>query len=588
MQLTSVIPAALLAHLWQSTLFALLAGAAVYLLKSNQAEARYRLWLIASLKFLVPFSFLTAIGSHVHFHSAAHVALSPGTFDKARQAAQVLLLTDGTATPSSPAPSPDAVPFVQITLLLVWISGAVMLLASWLQNWLRIRRSLRNSKLLPVAAPIPVLATSSSLEPGVFGVFRPVLLLPEGIAQHLTPQHLETLLAHELCHMRRRDNLTASLHMLVEAVFWFHPLTWYIGARLIEERERACDEAVTQAGKSRRIYAESILKTCQYYLESPVRCVAGVTGSDLKKRVTQIMTARAALPISRYKKLLLAGAALVAIACPMIVGGVTGGQAPAQQFQFEVASIKPSKPDGGKPVFFIRLNAGGRFNATGMTLKSMIEFAYDIKDAQLTGLPPWADSERFDIDAKPDESAAATFDKLPPDERRVAMSQMVQGLLADRFKFSFTKEQRDLPVYALVVAKNGPKLHESTTPLPQKLEPGAAGAPRVMMNGRGELTVVNSPLSPFLNILSRTVGRPIIDKTGLSGRYEFTLKWTPDPNQAPMMGAPRPAGEEAPPPDTSGPSLFTAIQEQLGLKLEPQKAPLDVFVVQHVERPSEN
>jgi uncharacterized protein (TIGR03435 family) len=529
-----------------------------------------------------------SVGSLLH-RTAPAMVMPEKTAVAAHQIAQVFLLQDASAgMPAAQAFAP--LPLIRAGLISIWVCGFVAVLWCWLRQWLQTRALVRNATTLAMDAPVPVLCTPSAMEPGIFGVFRPVLLLPEGIARHLTPSHLDAILAHELSHVRRRDNLSAALHMLVQAVFWFHPLVWYIGNRLMEERERACDEAVLRAGKSPRLYAESILRTCQYYLESPAACVAGVTGADLKARIANIMGARLAAPLTLRKRVILAGAAGLAVIAPILAGNIAvaepRGQTRAERFQFEVASIKPAK--GGPNGFFIRMNPGAHFNASGITVKSLIEIAYDIKDAQLTGLPSWTDSERFEIDAKPDEATSAVFDKLPPDQRGTAMSQMLRTLLEDRFKFSFSREQRELPVYALVVAKSGPKLHQSTVPVPQNGPPGGPGAPRVMMNGRGELTATNATMEPVLNLISRTAGRPVIDKTGLTGRYDFTLKWTPDQSQGMMPGGPRPPGEEAPPQDSSGPSLFTALQEQLGLKLEPQKAPLDVLVVQHVERPTEN
>jgi bla regulator protein blaR1 len=156
------------------------------------------------------------------------------------------------------------------------------------------RRRARSGSPLDLNANVPVLSSPAMLEPGVFGIFRPVLLLPEGITDRLAPAHLDAILAHELCHVRRRDNLAAALHMAVEAIFWFHPLVWWVGARLVEERERACDEEVLRLGSQPEVYAESILKTCQFYLESPLVCMSGIAGSDLKKRITRIMTGRGA------------------------------------------------------------------------------------------------------------------------------------------------------------------------------------------------------------------------------------------------------------------------------------------------------
>jgi bla regulator protein blaR1 len=123
-----------------------------------------------------------------------------------------------------------------------------------------------------------VMSSSTKLEPGVFGIRKPVLLLPEGIAECLTPEQLEAVLAHELCHFRRRDNLTGAIHMVVETIFWFHPLVWWIRARPVEERERACDDDVLNMVSDARVYAEGILNVCKFYLESPLVCIAGVPG----------------------------------------------------------------------------------------------------------------------------------------------------------------------------------------------------------------------------------------------------------------------------------------------------------------------
>src|SRR5207302_233216 len=120
------------------------------------------------------------------------------------------------------------------------------------------------------------------------------LVVPEGIMEHLTPMQWQMILAHELCHARRRDNLTAAIHMAVEAIFRFHPLVWWIGLLLVDERERACDEEVLLAATDPHVYAEGILNICKIYLESPLVCVSGVSGSNLKKRIRGIMTRRAA------------------------------------------------------------------------------------------------------------------------------------------------------------------------------------------------------------------------------------------------------------------------------------------------------
>lgn len=267
---------------------------------------------------------------------------------------------------------------------------------------------------------------------------------------------------------------------------------------------------------------------------------------------------------------------------------------PPKSPEFEVASIKPMKsiPQG---VFF-GIKPGGHFNANGVAVKFLIEDAYGVKDSQLSGLPPWAEKDRYDIDAKCDEATAAWFDKLKPDDRAAQLRVMLQNLLRDRFNLSLTRDTKDLPVYALVVAKNGPKLKTSTFTPPENSPdmpraPGVGGGPQmgIRMNGRGQLTETYGDMNMLADVLSRFCGRPVINKTALTGRYDFDLKWTPDEEQGgPMSPGARPGGDDAPPPDSTGTSLFTAIQEQLGLKLEPQKAPMDVLVIQHIDHPTEN
>ena len=576
-------------HLWQSTLFAFGAAVLALVLRRNRAQIRYVLWMTASLKFFVPFSLLIAVGSHLKWPAAA-VSVHPAVSSAIRQLGQPLTVPDlFTSVSETPAPT-HTLPAI---LLVIWLCGFLVVLVNWLRHWMHIRAALRSAVPLSFAAPIKILSSPSLLEPGVFGVFRPILVFPEGIAAHLTAEHLDAILAHELCHVRRRDNLAAALHMLVEALFWFHPLVWWIGGRLVEERERACDEEVLRLGNRPNVYAESILKTCQFYLESPLACVSGITGSDLKKRIVRIMSEAITARLSFRKKLLLAVAGLAALVMPLAVGLTNAPQTGNALPSFEAASIKPAQT--GTPGFFrISLEPGGRFVANGVNLSTLIQIAYNVKENQISGAPSWFNSDRFDIQAKPDDAAAAEMQKLPPEQRSERSRQMLQSLLADRFKLKLGHETKELSVYFLSVAKNGPKFHESAVPNQQ----GPAGSPPrrgIMMNGRGQLTMSDAKLDMFANVLSHQLGRIVLDKTGLTGKYDFTLHWTPGPNEGSMMPGPGPGpgregpgGAPPPPPEESGPSLFTALQEQLGLKLESQKAPVEILVIEHVEKPSEN
>ena len=157
------------------------------------------------------------------------------------------------------AATPPATNPLAPVLSCIWACGFIGITGSWWIRWRRIRAAVGEASPVQIAAPIPARSSPAPLEPGVFGVFRPVLLLPEGIFDRLTPAQLRAVIAHELCHVRHRDNLMAAIHMFVETAFWFHPLVWWIGKRMVEEREHACDEEALRLGSEPRAYAEGIL-----------------------------------------------------------------------------------------------------------------------------------------------------------------------------------------------------------------------------------------------------------------------------------------------------------------------------------------
>jgi len=324
-------------HLWQSTGFAAVAVLLALALRANHARARYWLWLAASVKFLVPFSVLAAIGAGLRplFIPATPVSRFPFVFEEVVQ--PFAPIPDMGLAAVRSAPGPVTVAALPVLLLALWLCGFIaVLLYGWVR-WCRVAAAVRSSTPLTEgreleawrstqrrgemeSCPTGIVSSSANLGPGVFGIFRPVLWLPAGIGDRLEDAELEAILAHELCHIRRRDNLFASTHMLVEAIFWFHPLVWWLGARLEEERERACDEEVVRMGGEPQVYAESILKVCEFYQASPAACAAGVTGGELKKRIEGIMTNRFARKLGYGKKLLLAVAALIAVAGPVAIG----------------------------------------------------------------------------------------------------------------------------------------------------------------------------------------------------------------------------------------------------------------------------
>ena len=229
---------------------------------------------------------------------------------------------------------------------------------------------------------------------------------------------------------------------------------------------------------------------------------------------------------------------------------------------------------------------------TSSTLKRLIAFAYNTNDFQISGGPGWINSETYEVDGKVPDSLVEELQKLPFDLRREKMNSMIQSLLAERCKLKVSHKTKELPVYALLVARNGSKLQEAkpgeTYPNGGHPHSGTDDAGRI----EGRAIPISAPRGMSLAwLLTSELGRTVLDQTGLKGKYDFTLQWTPDQIPAAMGIGPeggKPANENPPTPDSSGPSLFAAIQEQLGLKLESTKGPVEILVIDHIERPSEN
>jgi len=281
---------------------------------------------------------------------------------------------------------------------------------------------------------------------------------------------------------------------------------------------------------------------------------------------------------------------------------------------FEVASVKASNiPMDKMRMTIARQNDPGRIHYTLMTLRDLIRMAYDVKDYQISG-PEWLNSERFDV--------TATF---PADTPKDQVPLMMQNLLAERFQMAVHREKRELPAYAMVVAKNGPKFKESAEAPEDKATGPDAGGGRgggmvtfsvagagsmdkvvseasKMMGGRGGminlpggLVAKKTTMTALADMLSRRMDRPVLDETGLTAKYDFNLQYTPEPGERPMMfGGPAAAAlsggsSDVHMPDPSGPPLPVALQQQLGLKLEPKKLPLDMVIVDKAEKiPTEN
>jgi len=621
------------AHLWQSTLFAALAGLLTLALRHNRARIRYCVWLAASLKFLVPFSLLVDLGGLFPRHTTG--ALVPTALPVfIEQTARPFVAP----VPLPPHPSPAS--WIPALLAMLWAAGFLALSVSWWLRWRALCAAVRTASPLDMPVPMRVRTSPAFAEPGVFGIVRPILLLPEGIAACLTAPELRAILAHEQCHARRHDNLSTALHMAVEALFWFHPLVWWLGARLIEERERACDEEVLAQGADPEVYAGGILKICELYLESPLPCVSGVTGANLTKRIEAIMSNRAALRLTLARKALLAAVAAATLAVPIAIGILNAPAIEAQSpssssgARFEVASIKPCPNGAASGLVGKRGGSGGgpvrwspgRLDEECQTVADLIRDAYlrypdgkpwtvgvagtastsqpenfqcigcgggrggippvsyRIFRQPLEGAPGWTNAERYTIDAKAEG----------PERQEMMRGPMLQALLEDRCKLKLHRESKDVPVYQLIVAKGGARLaphrEGSCMPLGDFGKPESRRTPGGQFCGLLGQDILGTTMANLCSRLSDFADRDVIDKTGMTGLFDLRFDLQP---LAP------PAGEAAVPTRPPTPSEMAVYQSerftqyqaalaQLGLKLEPAKGPGIYLVIDHIERPTGN
>lgn len=637
---------ALAQHLWQSTLFALAAGLMTTAFRGNRAQVRYWLWLSASLKFVVPFALLLSIGGYIGSYLET---LMPAARQVASQITPAVTWTveefsapslAGTlhqsirATGASAATS--VIHWIPIALFALWLAGFATVAFIRLRGWLKVRGAVRASAAFgiserTISETVEIRASSCHVGPAVVGILRPVLLFPEGIAERLTPLELETVLVHELCHVRRRDNLFAAIHMIVEAAFWFHPLVWWISARLVEEREQACDEEVLSLGGQPEIYADAILNVCKFYTQTPltgVSAVSGASGASIRRRIEAIMLSHFER-LSRAKKFLLAGAGTAALLGPVVIGLLIGAgnipvieaQAPVPSGQkFEVASIHPCNRNVVAP-----LREMGGLGDTGpspnLVIKKCVTVMTLLQDAYITfadgqqrasgvqappieGAPAWISSERYTIEARADGTPG----------QPMMLGPMMQSLLEDRFHLKVHRETRSGPAYELTVAKGGSKLKASAGSCEIDVPPAAiprdpstgnpvispdghfrapqpsAGQPchLILMLNDGPNRLLETrgmALDEFSAWLFKVTDHTIVNKTGLTGKFDIHLEYFPGETATRIpVGDGTNESADIQPEAT----LLPAIKQQLGLQLTAVKGTRQVIVIDHIERPSGN
>jgi uncharacterized protein (TIGR03435 family) len=604
---------ALLHFVWQGAVLAALFLVANALTRRSQARLRYALGCMVML--LMSAVFVATIFRSELFQAPAAPAQGDGDVvvsnTNAAPAAGAVVTGGGTVLPGPDAPawySAAVLPGWVVCLWLAGVSGLSMFTAG---GWLRVRRLRRRgiepaeaawiAKLeslmlqLHVSRPVRLYGSAIAQVPTVIGWLRPCILLPVCAIMGLDEAQLQAVLAHELAHIRRYDYLVNLLQNAVETLLFYHPAVWWVSRKIREEREHCCDDAAVAVCGDVMVYAGALaqLEELRGSISGPA---LAATGGDLLARIRRIAgqeaTGRERIPGSVSWTLgvgLVLGAVMFAHGSPQGTSARSAGAPPA----FEVASVKVN------PGLFRNQDPGPREGAIqytpdtltmrGISLWLIVRWAYGVGSFQLSG-PDWMQRavppRRYDIVAK-----------APGPVRESQMRVMLRALLAERFHLAVHWEKKEMPVTALVVAKGGAKFHESTG----RYDPARGEEMPMQFLGYGSdvhmqriwgspLTdsYTNVPMNLFASVLAMAASKtpyekvPVLDMTGLKGRYDFVLVLDL-PRRARSEGGDAPS-DEAAPPDNPLADIGRILPKQLGLTLENRKASVDVLVIDHVER----
>ncbi len=411
--------------------------------------------------------------------------------------------------------------------------------------------------------PVRLLVSSMVDAPAVIGWLRPMVLVPVGMLAGLAPEQVEMLLLHELAHIRRHDYLVNILQSVAEALLFYNPAVWWVSGHIRAERELCCDDVAVSANGDVLTYARALaeLEACR---PVRVRTALAANGGSLADRIARLLGQTR--PAARTG----VGPSLVSVAvllAPVVYGAwcAAWAQQPAAPLSFDAASVKVDRSYG--PGHSSSHDRGGLLTMTNVTLKLCIQAAYGVPQNHILG-PAWLDSETYDITAK--AAADAVNNQFP---------LRLQTLLKERFHVVLHRETREGPIYQLVATKNISKMKKEASA--EVLHSG------IDSDRLGHVTFTAVDMPTLVNWLQRpkiSLGRPVVDKTGLDGFYSFNLDWVVE--APPAMADPGPGMKAG---DDAATAIIVALQEQAGLKLEPRKGPIEFIVVDHAEKvPTEN
>jgi uncharacterized protein (TIGR03435 family) len=593
---------------WQGAVVALVAALVLHLCRRESASVRYLIAcgaMIAMLLGVVTTAALVeAPAADVKAARASVRTTAGGQVD----AFLPIQINEG--------PSPAAVSNAQrVEMLLPWIVsawlvGVVVLPARAGAGWWRVRRlhqlaltsicsswqhaGNRIAARLGLPRVIRIVELPRVDVPLVVGCLRPIVVLPIAAMTQLNAAQVEAILAHEIAHVRRHDYLVNLMQTLAETLLFYHPAVWWLSARIRDEREHCCDDVAVAVCGDPVGYAAALAEL-EGWRSGELSLAAAATGGSLLNRVRRIL--RVEISDDSRDSPWTLGLVVVAVVSVLTLEVVGQTSAPSEPPpKFEVASIRLNT--SGTNQVSMGMQPGGRFTAVNMPLALIIRSAYRLQESQLIGAPDWVSTERYDIIAK----GEGEFAPPVPGGGLGRQQLMLQSLLEERFKLKPRRETRQLPIYALVLAQENRKLGPALTPsavdcqalaaarkqgVAPPAPPKAGDRPQCGMHmGFGRIAG-GAPMTNLATALSQVVQRSVVESTGLNGNFDFELSWTPDqlPSR-PGMPADQPFRMNGVVIDPNGPSIFTAIQEQLGLKLESERAPVVVLVIDHVERPT--
>jgi uncharacterized protein (TIGR03435 family) len=434
---------------------------------------------------------------------------------------------------------------------------------SWPRGQVRIDRLAVDAR---ISRPVDVLVHDIVPGPVTCGIWRPAILFPADV-ERWHDDDLDRAAIHELEHVRRHDWVTDCFARVVCAVYWFHPLVWATWRKLRLESERAGDDAVVREREATG-YANLLLTFAERLATGPQRhyLIAMAGRGDLPVRIRAVLDeSRPRGRAGAYWTAITTGAAilLIAVVAPLRAAAVpqrTAGS--GNRVTVEVASIRLNT--SGSLNRGTRGSPDGSVQVTNMSAMDLITFAYSIRESEVVGGPGWIRSSLYDIAAKP--VRGATGEQIP---------ELIRSLLEDRFQLRARRENREMPIYRLSVAQGGPRFGPA--------KEGSCGtepaiSPREIMRSCGynmlstaTFDMLAAPIAKLVGALSSLTGRRVIDETGLTGTYSLHLDFAPEQSN-----------------DSSRPSIFTAVQEQLGLRLESSRGPIETLVIESIEKPTEN